>query len=73
MGNVFFPSSIISGHNSVGLIIVADVFQKEGFAFIPSLSYNPNHLPQARPLGMGCLLWTQHLIDIRPQFPELFM
>ena len=31
--------------------------------------------PIARPLGggMGCLLWIQHLIDIQPQFLQLFM
>ena len=31
--------------------------------------------PIARPLGrgMGCLLWIQHLIDIMPLFPQLFI
>ena len=30
--------------------------------------------PKARPLGrgMGCLLWTQHLMDIRPQSLQLY-
>ena len=31
--------------------------------------------PIARPLGrgMGCLLWIKHLIDILPQFMQLFV
>ena len=42
----------------------------------PNLHTNiPKRHSIARPLGrgMGCILWIQHLIDILPQFLQLFM
>ena len=46
MGNVLFPSSNISGHNSAAPIIITDVILEESFAFIPSCSHDPNDLSQ---------------------------
>ena len=59
-GQCFFPYSNISGHNSVGPIIITDVILKESFAFIPSSSHDPKYLSQV----WGIYKWNHLMLPV---------